>query len=60
MIKSKVFENENMLNEFVQQNDVKVISVETQKQRYDTGLPLPRGGSFITGRYVLKVWYEER
>jgi hypothetical protein len=59
MIKNKIFVNETLLNEFVEQNNVRVISIETKKDRYDTGLPLLTGGSFFAERDVLKVWYEE-
>ena len=59
MIKSAVFESESLLNDFVEQNGVKVLSVETLTVKYNTGLPSPHGGSFITDREVLKVWYDE-
>lgn len=59
MIKSKKFKSETSLNEFIQQNDIKVISVETEKEKYDTGLPMPKGGSFIIDRDIIKLWYED-
>jgi hypothetical protein len=59
MINTKTFKNTKELNEYVAQNGVRVISIETQVERYDTGLPLPRDGNFYTDREVIKVWFEE-
>lgn len=48
------------LNDFVAKNDVYIISIETTKEKYDTGLPMVKGGSFKTKKDVLKLWYKEK
>lgn len=60
IIKSKIFDGESSLNEFIQKNDVKVISIETRDVEYNTGLPLPDGGYFFAKKDVLKLWFEEK
>ena len=60
MIHQKEFESLGKLNEFVEQNKVKIINVETYKYEYDTGLPLlPSGNSFITTREGKRLFYTE-
>lgn len=59
MITFKEFEGLEQLNEFITINKVKTISIETIKFIYDTGMPLPKGGSFKTEREKIKLWYEE-
>jgi len=59
MVYKKVFENENQLNDFISQHDVRIVSIETKKESYNTGLPLPNGGSFYSERDVLMVWIED-
>jgi hypothetical protein len=58
MIKSAVFENEEKLNAFISEQDVKIISINEITIRVDTGLPLLRGGTFYTEVSRLKVWYQ--
>lgn len=60
MIKSKTFLDEYLMNDFVKDFDIKIINIETRSEAYDTKLPLPNNGTFISKRDVLKMWYEER
>ena len=53
MIHQKEFESLGKLNEFVEQNKVKIINVETYKYEYDTG------NSFITTREGKRLFYTE-
>lgn len=57
MIKSLKFRSEESINNFIRDNKIQLISIETLEEEYDTGLRLPRGGAFITTREVYKLWY---
>ena len=59
MIHQKEFKNLDKLNEFVEQNKVKIINVETYTYEYDTGLPLWPSGTFITTREGKRLFYLE-
>jgi len=62
MIKSKIFESEETLNEFVNSNEIKfhckIISIETLKTEYRSDLPLLNGEVFSFEKDVIKLWYE--
>lgn len=63
MIKEEKFDDLKSLNEFKDKADNKVgkvINIFPYTYPYDTGLPLPRGGSFITTREGYKMLYEEK
>jgi len=57
MIKSLKFRSEESINNFIRDNKVQLISIETIEEEYDTGLRLPNGKTFITTREVYKLWY---
>jgi len=59
MIKNKKFYKRESLNEFIEKEKVKVISIETLSEKYDTGLPIPGVGTFITYRQYYNLWYQE-
>lgn len=59
MIEQKKFESLDKLNEFVSDNNVKVINIETRQESYNTGLPLPKGGSFISTRECFNLFYSK-
>jgi hypothetical protein len=60
MIKFEKFTSVASMNTWLQENQhVKVISLETGSESYDTGLPMPRGGSFYTKRDVFKLWVDD-
>lgn len=59
MIKQKEFNSLLELNNFKKYNKIKVISIETKKVVYDTGLPFMNGSTFISEKDVLNLFYEE-
>ena len=60
MIKEKDFNDLKTLNEFLNANkNVSTISVETFEYDYDTGFPMPRGGTFVTKHQGKRLFYNE-
>lgn len=57
MIDSKTFDNVEQLNSFIAENKATVISINEVKERVNTGLPLPRGGTFSYDADKIKLWY---
>jgi len=57
MIQEQKFPNLSSLNKFVDEEKVNVVNVETYIYEYDTGFPLPRGGSFKVQKEGKRLFY---
>lgn len=57
MVKQKNFESLEKLNQFLTENKVNIINVETYEYEYDTGFHLMNGTSFCTKREGKKLYY---
>lgn len=57
MITHKVFDSEKEMNNFIEENKIKVVSIETIKQKVNSGLPTMKG-PFIYEADRLKLWFD--
>ena len=57
MVKQKNFESLEKLNQFLTENKVQVINVESYEYEYDTDLPLMNGTTFVTKREGKRLYY---
>jgi len=58
-IKEKDFYTMELLNSFVQNNDVTIISIESKTITIDSGFLLPNGGTFKHDQEVKRLYYQE-
>lgn len=57
MIQKKEFNTLEELNEFNDENDIRIISIHEETQT--TTSQLPSGGFISTNETCLKIWYED-
>lgn len=59
MVENKTFESLEKLNEFIMDDTISIINIETKEISYNTGLPLPNGGSFMSTQEVFNLFYKQ-
>lgn len=61
MIRSKTFKSEKELSDFIGSRDFQyntIISIETLRSKYNTGLPLLNGETYYVEEDIIKLWYK--
>ena len=59
MILEKDFDTLDSLNQFVADESVNIVSIESVKKWYYTGMPLPKGGSFGYDKEYKRLYYQK-